>query len=1358
MGDRDGICGLGKREPSCLGQEDSEGIITWTNGESEEEDWYKRKGIIKMYDMVLGEKVNQWDRRWEIDEKKKRKKRAEERTRRQAQAQVSTVRVVNLVEDSAAVQRWKAQAWREQKRARVEEVEEEEPERRNEADVQEEVGSEEIAEGPSMPQLAGNEGRFRCHECGGPRMTWRRTPNPASPRHYAQKIPNQCSGSPPLVEVFTHAASHKFPTERRPQRRPLDWKTEMDEVNQWVGESGIQIGAQAKTAEQKEVASRILYTWCDLFATDIADIRKTDLVTHTIPLKQGAKPYQARQHLYTPEERAWFDENLPKLLEANIICFCDSPWSSKSKFVRKQNGQLRFVNVFCPLNEATEKAVGPMQRSEFVTDTVIREGCDLYFACDGSNGYWGVPTAQADIFKTAFTTPNGQFAWTRIGQGLKGGPFTYSRFGNIAFGAIPGPVPEPALQGSHRVTVSQPYAPLKHSAGSDGPDQVNFSFFMDDTYGSSSSFESMAQFLHEDFFPRCDWAPMALNPRKSVFFSDQIGILGLTGDRHGLRPDDRKLKVMREYPIPRSFEEVEQFLYLIPYLRRYIPGRAEYARILKTSLRHLEDGSPTFVWEPQHQAAFDAVRAAILNNTCTSGDPTRQYHLACDASKTGLGAVLFQLQDVPPNTKTSAKTRDKERVVMFISQRFTKAEMNYSTTEREALAVVRSLEEVRHLILGSEHPTIVYTDHSALTTLLTGDATKGRIATWQNIVSEFDLKIVHVPGKELALADGLLRLPERAREPPRDGQDEERRQVKLVRFEGEQEEDPREERMEGTLRGEVAAQVAECFTAEVIQDEEDLVGLAERAKRVLEEGKRSGDPVRYPYDPVRDETQGENDESKKRMAVKEAEDFLEKMQGWKKWLDSEWYGEVVHWLLTGQLRRREPEGVDRGDRRKRWVTRQARKFLLSEAHGGPLYREANGEVSECLLPHQVADAIYRVHNVHGHFFTPINQKQVIGRYFWPTRHKDIASYAATCDNCQRLGPIKKWRRTRPIFVLNPMGMLGMDFFGPISPASITGKQYGFVVCDYMTRYVFLFATSSPDFASVKEALEGVFRSHGAPMVIYSDGGAAFKGATKWLESMGVHHLFAPPYHPQSVGLAESVVKMVLQRLRMAWVDNPEKVVTQWDQYLPEIALAMNTRHMRRFGFSPFELMYGRKYENTNAPLFSALVQARIQELKQPDDSWRIVTPTDDEKDLPLTALGADVIERTEEIRELARQRLLKEQDTLIEREIVRGWKLREGDLVLLRRHALDKQHGQKLLPRWDGPFRVVKNLASGNSHVLEHLDGSRLKGRYSIDSLKPYLSREEMLECGEGINRDELVNYKLGRVDLYELFTSGVYS
>src|SRR5437588_9448848 len=100
------------------------------------------------------------------------------------------------------------------------------------------------------------------------------------------------------------------------------------------------------------------------------------------------------------------------------------------------------------------------------------------------------------------------------------------------------------------------------------------------------------------------------------------------------------------------------------------------------------------------------------------------------------------------------------RIVMFISTRLTDPETRYSTTEQEGLAVLRCLEEVRWLVLGSDHPTLVYTDHSALIPLLKSDDAHGRMARSQLKLSEFDVEYVHIPGMQNAIADGLSRMPE----------------------------------------------------------------------------------------------------------------------------------------------------------------------------------------------------------------------------------------------------------------------------------------------------------------------------------------------------------------------------------------------------------------------------------------------------------------------------------------------------------------------------------------------------------------------------------------------------------------------
>ena len=143
------------------------------------------------------------------------------------------------------------------------------------------------------------------------------------------------------------------------------------------------------------------------------------------------------------------------------------------------------------------------------------------------------------------------------------------------------------------------------------------------------------------------------------------------------------------------------------------------------------------------------------------GSDHRQYHLATDASKTGMGGVLFQLIDCEPGTRVTTLNRKNMRIVMFISLRLEGAEPRYSTTKQEALAVWRCLKEVSWLVQGSAHPVLVYTDHSALIRLLKGDDAHGKIARWQQKQSEFDVEYVHIPGSQNVIADGLSRMPTR---------------------------------------------------------------------------------------------------------------------------------------------------------------------------------------------------------------------------------------------------------------------------------------------------------------------------------------------------------------------------------------------------------------------------------------------------------------------------------------------------------------------------------------------------------------------------------------------------------------------
>ena len=92
-------------------------------------------------------------------------------------------------------------------------------------------------------------------------------------------------------------------------------------------------------------------------------------------------------------------------------------------------------------------------------------------------------------------------------------------------------------------------------------------------------------------------------------------------------------------------------------------------------------------------------------------NPKLQYHLSADASKYGIGGVLFQLHDTPAGTEVGPQHCTNERIIMFISFHLADAETRYGTTDREALAIVQCLAKVQWLVIRSPYPVKLYTDH-----------------------------------------------------------------------------------------------------------------------------------------------------------------------------------------------------------------------------------------------------------------------------------------------------------------------------------------------------------------------------------------------------------------------------------------------------------------------------------------------------------------------------------------------------------------------------------------------------------------------------------------------------------------------
>jgi hypothetical protein len=126
-------------------------------------------------------------------------------------------------------------------------------------------------------------------------------------------------------------------------------------------------------------------------------------------------------------------------------------------------------------------------------------------------------------------------------------------------------------------------------------------------------------------------------------------------------------------------------------------------------------------------------------------DWNQEFHVFVDESDIAIGSVLMQKYD-----------KNWFRPVYHASRRLSKAERNYSTTEREALGMIYSVTKFRHYLLSKRFT--FHVDHSALLYLVSKASLTGKLARWTLLLQEYEFDIVHRPGAQHVVADYLSRL------------------------------------------------------------------------------------------------------------------------------------------------------------------------------------------------------------------------------------------------------------------------------------------------------------------------------------------------------------------------------------------------------------------------------------------------------------------------------------------------------------------------------------------------------------------------------------------------------------------------
>jgi hypothetical protein len=248
----------------------------------------------------------------------------------------------------------------------------------------------------------------------------------------------------------------------------------------------------------------------------------------------------------------------------------------------------------------------------------------------------------------------------------------------------------------------------------------------------------------EQVFARLTTSGVTLNASKCVMGGSTVKYLGHEVGSGRVAPIAAKVIALQQVPPPRTKKELRRFLGGVGFYRKFIPRFADIAVPMTDLLKGGGKGATPIGWSDTCQAAFEALKGCLSSHPVLKApDFTLPFTMYTDASDAGVSAILTQDAGGSPQP------------VSYYSRKLLPRERNYSTIEKELLAVLAGLDTYR--IYVGHGPLTVYSDHNPLRWLATVKNANQRVLRWALAMSEYDITIRHIKGEENSLADWLSR-------------------------------------------------------------------------------------------------------------------------------------------------------------------------------------------------------------------------------------------------------------------------------------------------------------------------------------------------------------------------------------------------------------------------------------------------------------------------------------------------------------------------------------------------------------------------------------------------------------------------
>lgn len=974
------------------------------------------------------------------------------------------------------------------------------------------------------------------------------------------------------------------------------------------------------------------------------------------------RPIFAKQRHYTVEEVNPMKQHIKALLDQGIIEPTNSGYAATSRIIPKKNGAGRLVVNYIPLNSITYRDSYALPHVSDILGTL--QGKKYFTTMDCAQGFYQILVDPRDKHKTAFSTPIGNYQFTRCPFGARNSCAVFQSEMNRIF-----------FDGLYKRCV----------------------IYVDDILIFGETREEHDANL-EWVLEQCIKNNVKIKLEKCFFAQKEVKYLGFLVSGQCIKPIQSKVDWLTKSQAPRDKTELRSIIGKLNFYSRFIK---QYSKLLEP-LRTLLTKNKDFQWKPYHQEAYNAIIQQLQKSDSHLLVPRQQHKiLSLHIMHDSVEAILSSNED---------------KLIHRASRLLSTAEANYSYVEKQLLALVFAINKFK-LLIEPERFTIRVSDNGLEKALKLVNR-PSRVEQWllklpvgyDSFRFELDNSIpkeqhkknrIHIP-EEVFYIDGACKA---------NGKPNCRASWAVcAEYDTELELTGMVIENPSNQSAELTAAVKACEEAKRLKYKEitivtDSKYLFNAATQWIDKWRNNDwkDNKKKPVvhtDLFRSLLHAKQDLEIEWIHVKGHGDELGNIRAdllAKSLLDSK--AEILNVIITShnQLQQDNDEvqslkdDINNGLSRDLAIINDVIYFIdrkFPEGHQERIYVPTESRHWLLTLAHD--DVMYG-----GHLGIKKTYRKLL-KFWWPKIHQDVENYVKSCDICQKFknptGLPPGYLHSIPVSQV--FQHVHIDIVGPLTE-SYNGKCYIITATDAFSKWAVATPVQTIRTATLIKFLEEhILAIHGIPQVIITDRGTQFTSDEwlKYIDKMNITHKLTTPYHPQTNGVDERL-NGTLGRILRAYVSHYQK---DWDQHLKWSLYVYNTTIHESTGYSPYQILHGL---DPRSPL------------KPQDFNASEVLSTDNNCKQSIRDNVNDRLKLSQENMKKYYDRTRSKPNFYI------------GQLVYTKAHATKPYLSKKFSVKWNGPFVIIGFVGdSDNPRAITILDYVNfIKKTVAVSDIKPVI-------------------------------------